>query len=159
MTLVVADENGSGASRYWWYGRGFVSMVLTWCVFGPFFAYWFHLVEGWTAWESYVFTGVVISTVGYGNIVPTTTTGRMLVIICGSFGIPLFLHGMQWLVDVTVQVLNSLHNRLRGKPAGAYLTTREQLCFKGVLMALYFAQCVLVYVATVPVAVVLLHRA
>lgn len=37
----------------------------------------FHLVEGWGWVDSYFFTVVTLSTVGYGNITPETTLGKL----------------------------------------------------------------------------------
>ncbi|CUH77461.1 potassium channel family protein [Tropicibacter naphthalenivorans] len=37
----------------------------------------FHLVEGWSLLDSYFFTVVTLSTVGYGNLVPVTALGKI----------------------------------------------------------------------------------
>ncbi|AVO36473.1 potassium channel family protein [Pukyongiella litopenaei] len=37
----------------------------------------FHVVEGWSWIDSYFFTVVTISTVGYGKLVPATTLGKI----------------------------------------------------------------------------------
>lgn len=37
----------------------------------------FHLVEGWGWLDSYFFTVVTISTVGYGSLVPVTALGKI----------------------------------------------------------------------------------
>lgn len=37
----------------------------------------FRLVEGWSWLDSYFFTVVTLSTVGYGEIVPVTTLGKI----------------------------------------------------------------------------------
>jgi voltage-gated potassium channel len=37
----------------------------------------FHFVEGWNWVDSYFFTVVTISTVGYGNFVPVTVLGKI----------------------------------------------------------------------------------
>ena len=37
----------------------------------------FHFVEGWGWIDSYFFTVVTLSTVGYGELVPTTPLGRI----------------------------------------------------------------------------------
>jgi voltage-gated potassium channel len=37
----------------------------------------FHFVEGWNWVDSYFFTVVTISTVGYGNFVPITVLGKL----------------------------------------------------------------------------------
>lgn len=37
----------------------------------------FHFVEGWSWIDSYFFTVVTISTVGYGNLIPATVLGKI----------------------------------------------------------------------------------
>jgi len=37
----------------------------------------FHFVEGWSWLDSYFFTVVTISTVGYGSLVPATVLGKL----------------------------------------------------------------------------------
>ncbi len=37
----------------------------------------FHIVEGWTWLDSYFFTVITISTVGYGSLVPATALGKI----------------------------------------------------------------------------------
>ncbi|SFT50374.1 potassium channel family protein [Sedimentitalea nanhaiensis] len=47
-----------------------VGIVLSGTVF-------FHLAEGWSWLDSYFFTVVTISTVGYGSLVPTSALGKL----------------------------------------------------------------------------------
>jgi voltage-gated potassium channel len=49
----------------------------------------FHLVEGWSLLDSYFFTVVTISTVGYGELVPQTALGRVgtTFLIFGGLGV------------------------------------------------------------------------
>lgn len=48
----------------------FASLILSGTVF-------FHFVEGWSWIDSYFFTVITLSTVGYGNLVPETALGKI----------------------------------------------------------------------------------
>ncbi len=49
----------------------------------------FHFVEGWGGLDSYFFTVVTPSTVGYGNLVPVTAAGKLATtfLIFGGLGV------------------------------------------------------------------------
>ncbi|UWQ89596.1 potassium channel family protein [Aliisedimentitalea scapharcae] len=49
----------------------------------------FRLVEGWTWLDSYFFTVITISTVGYGELVPATALGKIgtTFLIFGGLGV------------------------------------------------------------------------
>ncbi|MFT4717113.1 MAG: voltage-gated potassium channel [Paracoccaceae bacterium] len=47
----------------------------------------FHFAEGWSWVDSYFFTVITISTVGYGNIVPVTVLGKLATTVLIFMGI------------------------------------------------------------------------
>lgn len=49
----------------------------------------FHYIEGWSWLDSYFFTVVTISTVGYGELVPATAAGKIgtTFLIFGGLGV------------------------------------------------------------------------
>lgn len=55
----------------------------------------FHLVEGWTWLESYFFTVITISTVGYGSLVPVTPLGMIGTTVFIFVGLGVFVVAIQ----------------------------------------------------------------
>lgn len=60
----------------------------------------FHFVEGWGLFDSFYFTAVTMSTIGYGDMAPLTHGGKIISIIYGFMGAPLFI-GLTWLIFQT----------------------------------------------------------
>ncbi|MFV0513187.1 MAG: potassium channel family protein [Jhaorihella sp.] len=50
----------------------------------------FHLVEGWGWLDSYFFTVVTVSTVGYGELVPATALGKIATTVLIFVGLGVF---------------------------------------------------------------------
>lgn len=50
----------------------------------------FHIVEGWGWIDSYFFTVVTVSTVGYGSLVPATILGKVAATVLIFFGLGIF---------------------------------------------------------------------
>ena len=55
----------------------------------------FHHVEGWSWIDSYFFTVVTLSTVGYGELVPATATGKIGTTIFIFVGLGIFAVAIQ----------------------------------------------------------------
>lgn len=55
----------------------------------------FRYVEGWSWVDSYFFTVVTLSTVGYGNLVPQTEIGKIATTILIIAGIGAFAYAIQ----------------------------------------------------------------
>lgn len=55
----------------------------------------FHLVEGWTWLDSYFFTVVTLSTVGYGSLVPATALGKIGTTVFIFLGLGVFAVAIQ----------------------------------------------------------------
>lgn len=58
-----------------------LSMIVAFAAMG------FHFIEGWDYFTSLYFTMITLSTVGYGDIYPHSTEGRLLVIFLIIFGV------------------------------------------------------------------------
>lgn len=60
-------------------------------------ALFFHLVEGHSYFDSIYFVMMTMTTVGYGDIVPTSIVGKLITMIYAITGVPLFIF-MAWFV-------------------------------------------------------------
>lgn len=67
------------------------SLVVT-VILGSVF---FHTVEGWSWLDSYFFTVITISTVGYGNLVPATAVGKIATTVLVFVGLGVFAVAIQ----------------------------------------------------------------
>lgn len=63
----------------------------------------FHFVEGWSLLDSYFFTVVTLSTVGYGNLVPATALGKIGTTVLIFLGIGVFALAIQHVGDTAVR--------------------------------------------------------
>ena len=63
----------------------------------------FRLAEGWSWVDSYFFTVVTLSTVGYGNIVPVTTLGKIGTTVVIFLGLGVFALAIQQFTHFAVK--------------------------------------------------------
>ncbi|MEY8830771.1 potassium channel family protein [Sedimentitalea sp. XS_ASV28] len=75
----------------------------------------FRHVEGWSWLDSYFFTVVTISTVGYGSLVPVTAIGKIGATILIFFGLGVFAVAIQQF---------ALYNMLKHKEHAEWLIAR-----------------------------------
>jgi voltage-gated potassium channel len=62
-------------------------------------AVFFHIVEGHTWFDSVYFVMMTMTTVGYGDIVPTSTIWKLLTIVYAVTGVPLFIFMAGFIVE------------------------------------------------------------
>jgi voltage-gated potassium channel len=60
----------------------------------------FRLAEGWSWLDSYFFTVVTISTVGYGNLVPVTALGKIGTTVLIFLGLGVFAAAIQYVAKL-----------------------------------------------------------
>lgn len=63
----------------------------------------FHIVEGWSLLDSYFFTVVTLSTVGYGSLVPVTVLGKLGTTVLIFSGIGVFALAIQHIGESAVR--------------------------------------------------------
>lgn len=63
----------------------------------------FHFVEGWTWVDSYFFSVITLSTVGYGSLVPATTLGKIGTTVFIFLGLGIFAFVIQRLGAFTAE--------------------------------------------------------
>jgi len=65
-----------------------VSAIITWVAIGTIS---FHFLEDWTWIQALYYSVVTLTTVGYGDLVPTTDLSRLIAIIYIIFGVGIML--------------------------------------------------------------------
>ena len=90
-----------------WYGikedeefRALLFLLTTLVIGGTYF-YW-H-VEGWSVIDSLYFSIMTMSTIGYGDLVPTTDFSKLFTIIFAILSIGVFVAVVSKLVQITLQ--------------------------------------------------------
>lgn len=61
--------------------------------------YFYHVTEGWSYLDSIYFVTVTVTTIGYGDIVPHTTAGRIVTIFLAWIGISLGFYLIYSMMD------------------------------------------------------------
>ncbi|KAL9954790.1 hypothetical protein ACROYT_G042367 [Oculina patagonica] len=64
----------------------------------------------WSLADSWLFACTIFTTIGYGNIVPVSTFGRIFCVLYGFVGIPLFNVVASSLISLITSVLQFLHS-------------------------------------------------
>uniref|UniRef100_A0A915KU79 Potassium channel domain-containing protein n=1 Tax=Romanomermis culicivorax TaxID=13658 RepID=A0A915KU79_ROMCU len=77
----------------------------------------FTMKSQWNYFGSLFFSLVVVSTVGYGNMSPSTIWGRRMCVVYAFFGIPIFLNAVAQFSAEAKQAITRLQDKLaRKKP-------------------------------------------
>ena len=59
----------------------------------------FHFIEKWSYVDSFYFTGVTLTTIGYGDLVPVTDSGKVFTILFSLMGIGVFLYALSVIAE------------------------------------------------------------
>ena len=76
-----------------------VSLLIVGAVFYP-------IVEGWSVLDAVFFSTMSLATVGYGDLVPTTSLGKIFTIVYVLVGIGILVSFFTTLTSLTLQLQN-----------------------------------------------------
>ncbi|MBN2042764.1 MAG: two pore domain potassium channel family protein [Candidatus Aenigmarchaeota archaeon] len=62
----------------------------------------YHFVEGWSFVDSFYFSTITLTTIGYGDIAPTTDAGKILTSFYALIGIGVMLYILSSVVGVSI---------------------------------------------------------
>ena len=88
-------------------------------------AYTYHQVEGWSKLDSAYFTVVTVTTIGYGDLAPKTSTGKIFTMFFAFLGVATALYFLSTIssylfkehVDKKVdQIKNRIENKYKKIP-------------------------------------------
>lgn len=71
----------------------------------------YHQIEGWSWLESFYFCVITLSTVGYGDLDPTTSTSKIFTVIYIFIGLSIFVS----FVNMLAQQRAEIHSHRTGK--------------------------------------------
>jgi voltage-gated potassium channel len=68
-----------------------VGLILFFLVFGTIF---FHAIENWSYVDSFYFTGVTLTTVGYGDLTPTHDASKIAAVVFAFLGVGIIFYSI-----------------------------------------------------------------
>jgi voltage-gated potassium channel len=79
--------------------RGLLFLLLAIVTIGVMF---YHRVEGWSLLDSYYYTVITLTTVGYGDLAPTTAAGKLFTTVYILMGLGIFAAFISLLAKTTI---------------------------------------------------------
>jgi hypothetical protein len=76
------------------YGRKIATAVVLIVLFVTFGTFFFHFAEGWSYVDSFYFSGVTLTTVGYGDITPTHAFSKIMTVFFAFMGIGIIFYSV-----------------------------------------------------------------
>lgn len=92
----------------------------------------FHNLEGWTWVDSFYFTGITVTTVGYGDIHPTHDLSKILTVLFSFVGVGIALFAItsiaqEYFEDREERMVRKIRNfHFSKKALSSLLTTKSQ---------------------------------
>jgi voltage-gated potassium channel len=88
MTTPATQAPGAAAWRRgqeWWMGWRLVGLLIVLVIVIGTAGY--MLIEGWSAWDAFYMTAITITTVGFGEVHPMSTAGRVFTVVISFTGV------------------------------------------------------------------------
>jgi hypothetical protein len=76
----------------------------------------YHMIEPWSWVQSFYFTACTLTTVGYGDLVPTSDLSRMFTAVFALAGVAIAFASLSALGTVYIRRTEQLLDRLREDP-------------------------------------------
>lgn len=67
----------------------------------------FHHIEGWSYFDSFYFSVITLTTIGYGDFTPQTTLGKIITMIYVFLGLGVILGFINYVSDKEVRRLKN----------------------------------------------------
>ena len=136
-----------GVLHAMWRQKGLITALFMWFVYAPAVAALFCWLEGWGVWDSFVYAGVLLTTIGYGTTTPATPAGKLWTIAVAVPGIPMMVHALHWIGSLTSGVSRRAimyYHKVRGDDVQRP-SVRSEVAFTFFLIILWYFHCVFVY--------------
>ena len=108
-SIQIKKEIGKDTILFWLIIL--ITIIITWALF-------FHIIEWHSLFNSFYFVMMTMTTVGYGDIVPYSTIGKLITILYAMMGIPLFVFIGWYIVEHRITAFVKDHIKQQSKHIG-----------------------------------------
>ncbi|HLD49349.1 MAG TPA: potassium channel family protein [archaeon] len=87
----------------------------------------YHMLEGWRFVDSFYFTGVTVTTIGYGDLTPVTDEGKIFTVFFAFAGVGITLSTIMAITQHYFQRKQKKFGRKMENDIVAYLKKRKKI--------------------------------
>ena len=73
-----------------------IFLILAYMIFGTIF---YHIEENWSYLNSFYFSGITLTTIGYGDLTPVSNLSKIITVIFAFSGVGIVLYSLSSLVE------------------------------------------------------------